>query len=47
MTEHICKVCGGLMSYMILTCMPPIHRYVCMNCDRRVDEQEGIERVEK
>jgi DNA-directed RNA polymerase subunit RPC12/RpoP len=39
MTQFICAVCGGIMSFSILTSMPPQDRYECEKCHRVVVEK--------
>jgi len=41
------KECGGNMMCMVLTCIPPIHKYTCNGCGRSVEDQEEITEVVK
>ena len=40
--EIKCKECGGTIEHVLLTVLPPIHKYTCKKCGRIVEERQPI-----
>ena len=42
MIRELCPICGGFISHMVLTCIPPINKKTCQKCGKSWQKKQDI-----